>query len=201
MQGGHFESSTCEGTTMNKATKGALAAAAAGSLMLGGAGSLAYWTGTQDVTGGSISSGKLTVSAPSCATSVPLGTHDWQYDGGSAFTIGTSKVVPGDTITKVCNMTLTIAGDHVGATLDLETPTITNDTSSTTTLDSELAPTATFKVDGATYAPITAPGTYVVQATVSVTFNGAAATNGSQNIAAALEDMTLTATQTHDTAA
>ena len=31
---------------MKNATKGALAAAAAGSLLLGGAGSLAYWTGT-----------------------------------------------------------------------------------------------------------------------------------------------------------
>ncbi|MCW2843161.1 MAG: alternate-type signal peptide protein [Nocardioides sp.] len=185
---------------MNKATKGALAAAAAGSLMLGGAGSLAYWTGTQDVTGGSIGSGKLALSAPSCATNVPLGTHDWQYDGGSAFTIATSKVAPGDTITKVCNMTLTLVGDHVGATLALETASITSDGSALTTLDTELSPTATFKVDGATYAPITAPGTYVVQATVTVTFP-TTGTNSSQDLAAALDDMTLTATQTHDTAA
>jgi alternate signal-mediated exported protein len=181
---------------MNKATKGALAAAAAGSLMLGGAGSLAYWTGTQDVTGGSIGSGKLTLSAPDCSTSVPNGTHDWQYDGGSTFTIATSKIVPGDTITKVCNMTLTLVGDHVGATLALAPATITADPANT--LDTELAPTATFKVGGATYAPITAPGVYTVQATVSVTFDGAAATNGSQNVAAALNNMTLTATQTHD---
>ncbi len=39
---------------MKKSTKGALAAAAAGSLLLGGAGSLAYWTDAESITGTSI---------------------------------------------------------------------------------------------------------------------------------------------------
>src|SRR4051794_38302845 len=111
---------------MKKATKGALAAAAAGSLLLGGAGSLAYWTGTQSITGGSIKSGELTLSAPVCTGT---GLHDWQFDGTAptAFTMGTSKVVPGDTISKVCKMTLKADGTHIGATFGLTTPTLSTD--------------------------------------------------------------------------
>ncbi len=44
---------------MKKTTKGALAAVAGGSLLFGGAGSLAYWTGESTVTGDSIESGTL----------------------------------------------------------------------------------------------------------------------------------------------
>ncbi|GEP34097.1 hypothetical protein NSZ01_18650 [Nocardioides szechwanensis] len=183
---------------MNKATKGALAAVAGGSLLLGGAGTLAYWTGTADVDGGSINSGKLTLSAPVCNVVTDAETHNWQYDGGSAFTIGTSKVVPGDTINKVCKMTLVIEGDHVGATLGLETPTITTDAGHT--LDTELTKTATFTVAGAAYAPITAPGTYDVLATVSVSLPSSVTSTTTQDVAAVLEAMTLTATQTHDAA-
>src|SRR6476469_7105752 len=101
---------------MKNATKGALAAAAAGSLLLGGAGSLAYWTGTGNVTGGSIQSGTFTLGSPNCTTGT---NHDWQYDNGDTFTIGTSgsKVVPGDSISKICTLTLTMTGDHIGATI------------------------------------------------------------------------------------
>src|SRR4051794_31129907 len=125
---------------MKKATKGALAAAAAGSLLLGGAGSLAFWTGTQNVTGGTISSGQLDLQAPVCNSTTDAATHDWQYDGGAAFTIASSKVVPGDSISKVCKMTLVVTGDHIGAALALATPTVTGNYG--------LVPTATFTVNG-----------------------------------------------------
>ena len=182
---------------MKKSTKGALAAAAAGSLLLGGTGSLAYWTATGNVTGGSIGSGNLALSAPTCTgTSTDGGStalHDWQYDGGSAYTVGTSKVVPGDTITKVCEMSLTMTGDHIGATLGLANPTF----ATANGLTSELTKSATFTVDNAAYAAITDPGTYKIVATVTVDFDGAGATNSSKNLASVLNDITLTATQTH----
>jgi alternate signal-mediated exported protein len=182
---------------MKKSTKGALAAAAAGSLLLGGAGSLANWTGSQDVTGGTISSGKLTLSEPDCSGT--NGTHDWQFDGGGAFTTGAdgSKVVPGDTITKVCNMTLVLEGDHVGATLALDSAAIATEVAASNTLDTELMPTATFTVNGGAYTPITNPGTYTVKATVTVNLPETVTSTSGQNVSAALNNITLLATQTH----
>jgi len=185
---------------MKNATKGALAAATAVALLSGGAGTLAYWTGTQDVTGGSISSGKLTLSHPVCDSSEgDTAAHGWQFDGGDEFT-ATSTIVPGDTLTKVCDMTLTIVGDHIGATLNLDAASFTN------TSDGHLkqalnGATSTFKVEGADYTPITKSGVYHVQATVSVPFSSGTTAANTQNVAVALKDLTLTATQTHDTVA
>lgn len=180
---------------MKKSAKGALAAAAAGSLLLGGAGSYAFWTSSQDVGTEAINSGSLTLGAPNCAPSLTNpGTHDWQIDGGAAYVPGTTKIVPGDTISKVCDLPLTLVGDHIGATLAIDTAAFTADA---TTLASELTPSATFLVDGAAYAPITDPGTHTVRATVSVTFNGPAATNGSESGSINLNAINITATQTH----
>ncbi|MCW2856060.1 MAG: alternate-type signal peptide protein [Marmoricola sp.] len=177
---------------MNKSAKGALAAAAAGSLLLGGAGSYAFWTSSQDVGSAAINSGSLTLGTPDCTTAA--GTHGWQLDGGAVYTPGTTKIVPGDTISKVCDMSLTLVGDHIGATLAMDTAGFTADG---TTLAAELTPSASFLVDGAAYTPILDPGTHTVRATVSVTFNGAAATNGSENGSINLNAINVTATQTH----
>ena len=67
---------------MNKTTKGAIAAAAAGALLLGGIGSLAYWTDSDPVGGGTFTAGSLSLT--------PLSTCDtWNLDtaepGGSPF--------------------------------------------------------------------------------------------------------------------
>ena len=43
---------------MNRTTKGAIAAGAAAVLLLGGAGSLAYWSDCQDAAGGTINSAR-----------------------------------------------------------------------------------------------------------------------------------------------
>ena len=184
---------------MKKSTKGALAAAAAGSLLIGGTGSLAFWTATQNVTGGTITSGNITLGSPTCTgTSTDGGSvalHDWQYDGGATYTMGTSKIVPGDTLSKVCEMTLTMTGDHIGATLGLAS--ISYAAGGDSALQADLAgATATFKVDNATYAPITDPGTYKVVATVSIPFDSAA--TDAKNVSATLNALTLTATQTHE---
>ena len=180
---------------MNKSTKGALAATAAGVLLMGGAGSLAFWSDSQDVGSANITSGELDLSAPDCADDLLAGTHGWQIDGGGAFVPGTTKLVPGDSVSKVCDMTLTLTGSHIGADLAIDTAALTDN--GATSLDDELAPTATFTVDGAAYAPITAPGTYTVQATVTVGFAGLAATNASQNGDVDLDAINVTATQTH----
>jgi len=94
---------------MKKSTKGALAAAAAGTLLLGGAGSLAYWTDSSTVSGTSITSGYLDLGAPVCTGGT---LHDWQIDGGAAYDSATMRLVPGDTLTKKCTVKVNKAGTH-----------------------------------------------------------------------------------------
>ena len=71
---------------MKKSTKGALAAAAAGTLLLGGAGTYAFWTDTATVDGGDIASGSITLSSVVCA-------DDWTHSENDDVV---EFIVPGD---------------------------------------------------------------------------------------------------------
>lgn len=93
---------------MKKSTKGAVAAGAAAVLMLGGAGSLAYWTAEADLAGSTISTGNLTLAAADCGAG-------WSIDGAAAFDSITDKLVPGDTLTRTCTMAVTATGKHLNA--------------------------------------------------------------------------------------
>ena len=79
---------------MNKSTKGALAASSAAVLLLGGAGSLAFWSDSQDVGSANITSGELDLSAPDCADDLLAGTHGWQLDGGDCLRPGHDQARP-----------------------------------------------------------------------------------------------------------
>ncbi len=119
---------------MNKSTKGALAASAAGALLLGGAGSLAFWTTTQPVSGSDITAGHLKLTNPSCGAG-------WLLDGGAVFT--TQLLVPGDTLTKVCTFSLDAAGEHLAADFDVTAPSLSGDAA----LLDELAVSAAYEVN------------------------------------------------------
>ena len=97
---------------MQRMTKAALATGAAAVLLLGGAGTMAYWTGSAEATAPApLQSGTFAASGSNCTP--------WQYtsdDGGGAVT----AIVPGDTVTTTCTFTLDATGDHValgGATV------------------------------------------------------------------------------------
>ena len=96
---------------MKKSTKGAVAAGAAAVLLLGGAGSLAFWTAQGEADGGDITAGELTLTDATCAPS-------WSYAAGSAGA-GTpvALFVPGDKITKQCTFDLEATGDNLSARL------------------------------------------------------------------------------------
>ncbi len=175
---------------MKKTTKGVLAASAAGTLLLGGAGSLAYWNATSTVSGSDINSGSITLGAPDCSTAV--GAHGWQLDNGDAFSPATN-VVPGDSISKVCDLSLTLVGTHIGADLGIDATSITGDAA----LANELTSDATFTIDGNAVTSVTDPGTYTVRATLSVDFDGPGGTNASENGAVNFDDIVVTADQTH----
>lgn len=177
---------------MKKSTKGALAASAAGVLLLGGAGSLAFWTSDTTVGGGSIASGHLKLSAASC----PGG---WTIDGGDPYVA--QLLVPGDTITKVCTFTVDAVGDHLTASFDASAPDLTGDPE----LTAELDVNAAYEVNS---TPVGATGVAVVDgdtvtATITVDWPYGTENNTSNDpagFAAVLDDITVTATQGHSAA-
>ncbi len=120
---------------MKKSTKGALAAGAAAVLLLGGAGTLAYWTADGNADGGSITAGTLTLTDGACG-------DDWVYAAGSA-SAGDAVVlfVPGDVVSKVCTFDLEATGDNLEATIALPT--------TFTPTETPAATSAEFEVDGA----------------------------------------------------
>ncbi len=175
---------------MKKSTKGAVAAAAAGVLLLGGAGSLAYWSSTQDVPGGTINSGSLALSTPDCGA--------WSLDSGEDVPVvyaDGDPLVPGDELTKTCTFTITATGNHLRATLGVTDAEFTavND------LSEDLDASAVFTV-GAN--PIPAEITEgndgnIVSAAITVTFDPTSG-NESQLGTAVLDDITVTADQIHN---
>ena len=178
-------------TTMNRTYKGALAAGGAAVLLLGGLGTLAYWSDSQDVTGTGITSGELKLGAPDCGTG-------WTLDGGTVFT--TQLLVPGDVITKTCTLDLVATGVHVAADLSISTADWA--AGSATALTDELSASAVFTVGGATTTRVTeADDTGVtdeIEAVIEVTFTGTSATNASQALSATLDTITVSAVQDHD---
>ncbi|HET6166070.1 MAG TPA: alternate-type signal peptide domain-containing protein [Marmoricola sp.] len=178
---------------MHKSTKGALAAAAAGALLLGGAGTLAYWTGNDIVPGGTFTSGYLQLTDNTCATAT------WKLDGGTDYT--TQRIVPGDSLTKTCTFSVDGVGDHMTVSLDTATP----NWSATNALTDALDVTAAFSgsVSGTLSDPATVTKSETITAVITVTFDS---TSGDETnvptggLDAALDDVTITATQGHSAA-
>ena len=176
---------------MKRSTKGALAASAAGILLLGGAGSLAFWNANVSVPGGTIASGELKLSTPACG-------DGWLLDDGEAtasdpYAPG-DQVVPGDVIAKVCTFDITAVGDHLRATLGVTG----GDFAATNALTADLDIAATYQIDDVDIpAEITeANDGDTVTATISVTFDEASL-NGTQDLTATLNAVTIAAQQVH----
>ncbi len=176
---------------MKRSTKGALAASAAGILLLGGAGSLAFWNATVDVPGGAIASGELKLSAPDCG-------DGWLLDDGEdtpnqPYAPG-DKVVPGDVITKVCTFDITAVGDHLRATLGVTGGGF----AASNALTADLAIDAKYQIDDVDIpAELTeANDGDTVTATIAVTVDSASL-NNTQGLAATLNAVTIAAQQVH----
>lgn len=168
---------------MKKSTKGLFAGGAAAVLLLGGAGSLAYWTDDAPVDGGSLTAGEISLGAVTCT--------GWKHVETD---LAVAKIVPGDEVYNDCTTTLTLVGDHIGATLAID-PASMPAGSLADELDADVALQDSA---GAPIAAVTAEGTTDVTAHITVTFGYAAATNNSQTGTAVLDGLTLSAVQTHE---
>lgn len=191
---------------MKKSTKGVVAAAAAGVLLLGGAGSLAFWSATDTVAGTGVTSGELKLSDdPTCT--------GWQFDGSEttadkAYDPATDTIVPGDVLTQSCDYTITAKGEHLRATL------VTSSDLSAGPLSDYLTtpfPTLKYKTPGPDSSAVagdnvgeideTADGS-VITAELQVAFNSSAGnesqSDGVNLLTGSTGDFTITFTQVHD---
>lgn len=101
---------------MNKTIKGALGASAAAVLLLGGAGTLAYWSDDASVNGGQVNSGYLTIDPVNTAPNTTPCDTVWKHTNGGKSGQTVVNVVPGDIITKSCTFKVTAQGDNLTAT-------------------------------------------------------------------------------------
>lgn len=103
------------GRRLPRVAVGAVAAAVAGVLLLGGQGSLAYWTARSSAAGGSLGSGSLALGPVTC--------QGWQLIQTGRTISGTPSpnptpytnqpLEPNDVLTMTCTSTLTLRGDHI----------------------------------------------------------------------------------------
>ena len=176
---------------MKKSTKGALAASAAGALLLGGAGSLAFWTDAVNVPGTSIASGELSLSTPDCGAG-------WQLDGTPTTNYTNQLLVPGDTLTETCTFTVDAKGSHITADFDVTGGSFTG----APALVAEITPSATYEVNGTSVGTtgVSVQDGDTVTADITITCPLGVENNASNvpgGLTASLSDITITATQGH----
>lgn len=176
---------------MKKSTKGAIAAASAGVLLLGGAGTLAYWTENVTVNGTTVTSGHLAIANSDC------GSATWQLDNGGGTVTGATVIVPGDSISTTCSFDIDGTGDHFdNVTLSVTAPTYSGSNALTTALGT---PTATYT--GSVSGPLTTPATVnvgeTVTADITLTFPSSVTGSTAEDLSATLQNITVTATQNH----
>ncbi len=179
---------------MNRLLKGSLALGGATVLLLGGGGTLAFWNTTQPITGGSVTSGHLDLVVDGTNT----GCGAWTLDTGESVPstyAGGDPLVPGDVLTRICDYTISAAGNHLRATVDISAASFSG---TDTDFGGDLtADVSGIEVDGAPATSFTEDDDgLALTATVTVTFDSASG-NSTQDLDTVLDDLTLTATQVH----
>lgn len=166
---------------MNKATKGALAAAAAAAILAGGAGTMAAWNASSSLGSGSVTAGQMNIEQ------VGTGSWHWNTPGGAVFNPGSDKLVPGDTVVYVGDYKITAVGTNLKATL---TPTLGG-------VSGTLLPYLTVGNVGGTAATITAGDNNTTkQVGTTITFNAGTTGSDGATTTASLAGSTITLQQT-----
>lgn len=179
------------GDYMKKSTKGAIAAVGAAALLLGGAGTLAYWNADAAIGGATINAGELKLTDTDGCAGVSWTLDSAEAGASVAFDPGTMHVVPGDVLTKSCNYTIVADGEHLRATATTAGGSKTSGALGVTS-------TAAFQVEGATVTEVTEENDgEVLTASWSVTVD-AANDNSTQLSAAVLSDYVVTLQQVHN---
>ncbi|MCU1425251.1 MAG: alternate-type signal peptide protein [Microbacteriaceae bacterium] len=183
---------------MNKLIKGSIAGAAGIALLLGGAGTLAFWNDDAIITGATITAGDLDV-APVAS---PAAGDGWKRGTTVIPNITGYKIVPGDVLTYTQSFDVTATGDNLKATAALSPTAITAATpgkAADDALATLLKSSAGFTVGGAAttvVAPKVGKQTIVVTTTITFPSATAAVDNAAKLGAVNLANFTVALTQT-----
>lgn len=174
---------------MKRLTKAAVATGGAAVLLLGGAGTYAFWTADGTAAGTVLTSGTFDLADGDCT--------EWTYsesDGGSG---SVTTIVPGDSVATTCEFEVTATGDHIGiGDVTVSEPTWVEDNPLTAQLGPATVESTT--LNGVPFdEPVATETGDVIAVTVAVTFEGDPANNESQNLSATLNDITVTINQAH----
>ena len=207
---------------MNKLTKAAIAGGVGIALLLGGAGTLATWNSSSNISGGTIVAGSLTIGTPALTSpattfwtvkhttagaivTTPLtltGSVFTVTSGGAAFTSS-----PGDQLIYTSTVPLTVTGTNLSAVLSLSSGAITaaSNTPANNALAAALVNSVVFTapslsaVTGLPYTYTLLTGTQNVAFTATMTFPSGTPTNDNptQGGSVSMAAMALTLTQTN----
>lgn len=184
---------------MNRLLKGSIAGAAGLVLLLGGAGTFAYWNDQVGIAGGPVTAGQLDISDDGVA-------GVWRDQTNTVITPATFRVSPGDTLTYTDQLTVTASGINLVASLALTggaiapaNPQTAADVALASFLTANAVLTATGTAVSGTGPYTIRQGTGVVTVTVTIPFPiGATATNSSAMLGAVtLSNMSVALTQNH----
>lgn len=182
---------------MNKFAKGSLAAGAGVVLLLGGAGTLAYWNDSVDLAGGTINAGTLDLSTDG-------GT--WKQGSTPITDINTWTMVPGDKLTYTADLDLIAEGNNIQGTVVLDDTFVKVSPDAAEQIDVSFhRPEGAALPEGVTYKDETFTFTkpsgdaaleIPIEVTVSFPFDEKEDQNDSQGAVVELEKISFVATQT-----
>lgn len=180
---------------MKKASKGVLAASAGVVLLIGGGGSLAYWTETEPITGGAINAGHMNLITDATNTGCGAWVLDGDEDVPTDYNPG-DPLVPGDVLTRDCAYTIQAEGNHLRAGVTVGPLNFTGGSGDFGgMLDVALTD---LNVNNVLTSEFTeANDGDKLSAQVTVTFDAAALDN-TEDMSTVLDAITLTASQIHD---
>jgi alternate signal-mediated exported protein len=170
---------------MKTLVKAALAVSTGAFLLVGGAGSLAYWQSSSTTDAGSVRAGHLALTHPSAGA--------WRLNGSPVADIAQVRVVPGDALAWTGSFDIAAVGDNVLGTLAV----------TGATAGGSLAPyvdvtNVTWLVDGVAHASSVTSADDGKPLTVAINVDfpfGASADNGSQDQVLDLSDVAVSLTQ------
>jgi alternate signal-mediated exported protein len=163
-------------------------------ILLGGAGTLAAWTNSRTITGGTITSGHLAIVTDATNT----GCGPWKLDDGEqpAYNyVAGNPIVPGDVLSRSCAFTVRATGNHLRATVGISA---VNFSGVNGTFGGKLtASVSAVRLNGTPVTSFTETDNgATLTANVTVTFN-ANADNSTQSLSTYFDNLTLTAQQVH----
>jgi alternate signal-mediated exported protein len=110
---------------MNKMIKGSLAGATGVALLMGGFGTYALWSDSEELAGNGVQSGQLTIDTAA-------GVYDDDNSAAADDWSASDTMVPGDVVTYTQTFTVTGDGKNLAGTISYVEPTLTSSFSTLT---------------------------------------------------------------------